>query len=351
MSEVNKNNVPQLSSLDNIELYILNSIKNGIFNQRETAKLYNVSESYISQKCKKLEKMGLIVKEVRTSCNIWKINPNVNLTEMLAIYDTPLKNNEFIVKSHNYRIKYKVLKDNKEIHFDSKPNTIRNWVPEYGTFSEVSFQRTPNHIVFWLKEPVILKCKRAEEIESAKLIAMRTIEEGAKKFQEKFGITLDLAHPEVVRKEIKIKNEKLNSIANKIVGNIYNDVMKKVYANGEIEYVDEIFAKQTLANLALEDKSEKIMEEVKDLREAINSLLIPALKEQAESNRKLAENLSLHYSVLQEMRECLREMKGRSMLKEFGGKLKRFFTNLNKRLSLNISKINIIRRNEDEAKT
>lgn len=85
----------------------------------------------------------------------------------------------------------------------------------------------------------------------------------AKKLQREFKVKLNLSKWKWHRKEIGLKDDKLQQISPKIL--IHDDVFKKVYEK-ETEFYDEVYVKNYISNRALEDLSPFIAQELRDIK-------------------------------------------------------------------------------------
>jgi len=187
-------------------------------------------------------------------------------------------NQTAIIDYHNIVYKFFIIKDNPNIHLQYQKQ-MRGWIQEWEEKDFVKFQRTPHSIIIFLNKRVFRDDIGVVEFEVLELVKIH-----AQRFSERYNIILDLNHPEAVRKEVKLL-EGFHS-AEQFQGKL----VKCVYPDGRIEFIDKEKAishtENFITGLAIENKAEVIL----------------------DAMVKWNRNFELHYSVLNDMKDTLKNI-------------------------------------------
>ena len=241
---------------------ILQYLLQGLNQQQISSKL-GVSKVAICKSLQRLQDAGFISKYFRSSYNVWRVNDKV-ITEVNQFLGASERKNLLEVDFHSYGYKFKILKDNKKVNFQLG-SRLNNWTEQKGEYKGYIFRRTTKHLEFMLKQRQTHLISNGDMLLKLKEKYLSNFINVAIDFSNKFGIELDAKNPLKFRKEIKIKHhDKLKKICKG--KRFYDTIMKNVYPDDSIhngvEFYDEVDAKNVLNNLALQDKSDIILESI-----------------------------------------------------------------------------------------
>jgi len=265
------NKFPKETSIRNLDIQICRLIASDK-KQKDIAKILNISKGYVSKRIKLLIKVGLLTPGPRSSTTTYSVNTSllVEVSSNLTECEAPLKSNEYLIDCHNYKYKFRIVKDNPDV-IGIKKGKMKNWErdPDYGDSGACEWRRTTKHVEFWLTTPVVIKTNDPQDLERLKATNLVLILKAASEFQRKHDMILDLTKPDPVHKEIKVKNALLTKLTKG--KNIHDTIFKSVYPeDGTPEFKDEIYVKNYIGSRSVENKASSI---IKRLDQLENNLL------------------------------------------------------------------------------
>ena len=262
------------------------------------AKTLGIKKQSLSRILKRFEQNGWIEKELPLDKNIAHFyRVNINITG----YDVSLQSG-YKIRPHNYALKFKILTGHEK-ELPTIKHT-RYWDKQYLQEEDILVEKTTQNLIGYLSRPILAYAKSGQDIDNIKATITYIITEGIKQVCQQYGITVDIEHPQVVRKEISVKEPMLDKIPEHI--RMRDDIFKKVYPN-EVEFNDEVQVKNYINNRALEDFSPELSKKMDFI---------------IEQQVNFAQNLKLHLETLQkigggierliEVIEGLQELKSRA---------------------------------------
>jgi len=268
------------TSIRPIDIHICRLIGNGK-KQKDIAEILEISKGYVSRRVKKLIKVGLLTPGPRSSCATYSVNHSLleQVYRSLTECEAPRKSGNYLIDCHNYKYKFEIEHDNPDV-IGIRKGKMKNWSrdPEYGETGACEWRRTTKHVEFWLTTPVVLKTNDPRDLERLKATNQAEIKEAAREFQNKYGIKLKLKRPIPVHKEIKVKSKEITELVKGKT--IHDTVFKAVYPDDpNIEFKDEIFAKNYIGSRSVENKASSIMRVLREIQ-TTQELLVNAMNEQ-----------------------------------------------------------------------
>lgn len=236
----------------------------------QIAKKYNLSESAISQRVKRLEKKGILKTAIRTSYN------QVEITGKQLKFFTKARNGresanrptKLTFEPHKLSVKFPLLsnlqlKKVKPLFPIKKP--LKNWTAYYSL--DKSIKLTTKNIFFYIKLDVL-----EQDSNKAEAMAIAKATKKALELNQQQGMRINILKPEI-KQEIRIKHPLINKLFKDKKRQVYWKGGKKVYHGDKtcIEVYDKESAERVGQNLSLIDTRTDILEAINKQTEAIQN--------------------------------------------------------------------------------
>lgn len=160
-----------------------------------------------------------------------------------------------MVDMHDNVYKFKIIKDNPAISI-GKPSKMMNWTMETLEEGEITFRRTTKSVLISIDRRYLEKIEDSKEFKEKDMKLADIFINQAKKFEQRFGITLAYNRPMPIMREVKSID------AFKSPVQFFGKKTKSVYPNGDLETFGKD-ASQSFANimdnLAVQTKADDLM--------------------------------------------------------------------------------------------
>lgn len=194
---------------------------------------------------------------------------------------------------HNVAYKYPIIRDNPQVSLPIKIK-MRGWIKEQKETENVTIQRTPKSVIFYLKKRITVDLRDREK---AVREAETFIHREAQAFSSFYGIVLGEAEP--LSKEVKIIEPFLPA-GSKFTGKI----AKSVYNTGQVEFTDPEKAmdhtKNFVENMAILNRVDRIENAMTTFAVGMEQhmILINELQNTAKSMDNAVKNITPLYLKL-----------------------------------------------------
>jgi len=207
------------------------------------ARALGMSRQLVGYYLKKLEKEGLIKRELRTSFISYQLTEkgkdfHRKLRGVLQSKNFSLPTMEEL-RLHNLAIKFPLLKDNPEFEWERANDRIRNWVERYKTFPQmdITLKKTTRSIILYLHQ---FNAKDYSEFLNRLMLSILAIYS----YLKRHDIDIDIFNAKVISQHLAITmNRKLEESIKKVIGNRKVTIEKDLNRKAKSIYPSDLRAK------------------------------------------------------------------------------------------------------------
>jgi len=292
----------------NFYLYgnILELLKKGMYNSQIADKL-KMSKQRVNYYLKNLERLKFIKEDIRSSYKTYKVTGEGNkfisqLKSNITSQSFSLGMRQDSVRSHNFRVKFKILKDNKKAKWE-KEIKLNNWIKKTKKINipfNLTIEKTNKNIILIFSNIISDLRTHHNKLDDFK----RKAEYYAYYYlKDHLGVVIDILSGKTINHHIGTNADQLKQKADP-KETIEIDLKRK----SQSVYPTDINAKVWI------DRSKKFLEqETNDLSYMMKMAMMPeSIHEFTEKTVPLFEswnnNLILHFEVLKEISETMKQI-------------------------------------------
>lgn len=234
--------------------------------QADISRKLGMSRQAISKKVKRLIDKGFIEEspESTPTHKFYTVNQILTMSEERLTQDRY----HLIFDPHNYAIKFRVVPGGRGNFPKDHKLTKRHWDTLYLDHNQVEFELTTKHLIGTMKNRISFNLYSENDIEGVKAMIHSIIVQEAEEVIKKYGMEVDLNHPIMSRKELKIIDPKIKPS----MVHFHDDKndFKKVYSDNSVEFRNEVHARNFVANRIMENGSDDIKEMISEVRNELH---------------------------------------------------------------------------------
>jgi biotin operon repressor/ribosomal protein S13 len=223
--------------------------------QSQIARELNISKVAVHKHIKRMIENGLITESPESTKNLKFYHVN----QILTMSEKGLTRGRYqlLFDPHNYGMKFKLVPNGEGSFPKDRKVHKRHWNAFYLDHNLVEFELTTKHLIGYIKNRIRFNLENSKDIDKVLAMIHSIIVQEAKEVVEKYGMKVDLNHPEVNREELKIIDPKIKP--SKIRFHEPEGKYKMVYDTDTIEFRDQIDAKNFVDNRIVENKADEIL--------------------------------------------------------------------------------------------
>ena len=309
---------------DTLAFRVLSHLSHGQY-PKQIARQLRVSYDCVRRIIKKLDAIGAIKREFRTNFVSYKLTEfgkkitssgQSGAPSLLYVRKkAPLL--KTTIRSHNFGMKFKVLKDNqtadysKEIAYKEVKKARGRWTSKYFVITHplgLTIEKTPGNVIIHFHK--FYTNRRAFQNDM-----LRTQWKGMlcamSKFQ-KYGVTLDVFEPEIVRFHLANERPDLNdSVTDKSAVKV--DLKRKAKVIFPASFDAKAWLDRSHGDVEVETNDSIYEEKLLMMPEKVHQLhgeFAPLMAQNIEVMAAFSEQISLHLGVMTEIKSAMKDMKG-----------------------------------------